>query len=230
MGEHGTTKTTFALRFPDPGVLDLDQNLDGPDGWLRRQKLKVSYEYVQPLLNAAGKPLENDRILRDAVMDGLDELVKSPKVRTIIVDSATKLGEILVFWRLAAEGRELMEISMWQPWRSAFIKLVHRGRNAGKNFILIVHEEPVYAPRPPKSVEAPPKVGVAMSLATKLREQFGFAFTDVWRAVKLGKGGSLKYELRFISDGEASLKNSLGLTEPMEMKWENLAPHLKGRI
>lgn len=230
MGDAGTGKTSLALQFPKPGVLDLDSNLDGPTSYLSRNKLNHDYAYVQPLLDATGRPRPIDRSLRDHIFDGLKELTGSPAVKTIIIDSGTKLSEVLVMWILAVHTSELMDVAYWKPWRAQMLRVIHQGRNAGKHFIWIVHEQPTYGIRTAKSYDPPPKIGVEMSLPTSLPDILGFTFTDVWRAVKLGQGASLRYELRFVSDGEANLKNSLGLTTPIAMDWARLEPLLKGRL
>ena len=230
MGDAGTGKTSLALRFPKPGVLDLDGNLDGPTAYLGRIKAPQDYVYVQPLLDKSGKPLPMDKSVRDRIFDALRELTASPAVRTIIIDSGTKLSECFVMWILAAQNAELMDVAYWKPWRAQMLKVVHEGRNAGKHFVWIIHEQPVYGPRPPKSYDPPPRIGVEMSMPTRLSEQFGFTFTDVWRAVRVGVGRSMRLELRFVSDGEACLKNSLGLVDPIPMDWTKLEPLLKGRL
>ena len=234
MGDYGTTKTSLSLRFPSPGVLDLDGNLDGPAAWVRKQVPGHVFHYVQPLLGANGATVI-DKDVRDRISDGLRELPSSKDIRTIIVSSGTKLSEVLVMGVLARHNAELMEMAFWKPWRAQMLRLIHDGRSAGKHFIWEIHEQPVYGPRPvgrngQPSMEPPPRVGVEMSMPTRLSEVLGFTFTDVWRAVKLGQGASLRYELRFVSDGEANLKNSLGLTTPISMDWGRLEPLLKGRL
>jgi len=235
IGKGGCGKTTLALQFPEPGVLDLDQNLDGPDRFIRQElKGKLSYVYLTPLLDDKGRP-KDDGEIRDAIMEGLEELVDSPKVKTIIIDSITKLSEMLVLWRLKKEGRDVMEISMWQPWRSAIIKLLHKARSSGKHVICSIHEKPVYAPRSGKSIEPAQKIAADISLPTRLADEFPFAFTDVWRAKKVETRESIDYELHCNSDDEAgnsmmSLKNSLGIDHKLSMDWGDLSPFLKGRL
>lgn len=228
-GDHGTGKTSLALCFPEPGVMDLDGNLDGPEAWHRKRGLKLSYVYNQPLLGEDGKAPKSAKGFRDAIFDSLQELIDSPKVRSIVIDSGTKLAESLVWWCMDRSGVDDMSLDLWKPWRSALLKLVHRGRNAGKNFVLLIHEQPKYGIAPRQGMPAP-QIGVNMSMPSKLQEQFGFTFTDVWRAVKSGKGRDVRYGLRFVTDGEANLKNSFGLVDPMPMDWAKLAPCLKGRI
>lgn len=234
MGDYGTTKTSLSLRFPVPGVLDLDGNLDGPAAWVRKTAPNHSFHYVQPLLGAKGETVI-DKDVRDRITDAMRELTTSKEVRTIVVSSGTKLSDVLVMGILAKQQTELMELAFWKPWRAQMLKLIHEGRSAGKHFIWEIHEQPVYGPRATgrdgrPSMEPPPKIGVEMSMPTRLSEVLGFTFTDVWRAVKLGSGRSLRYELRFVSDGEANLKNSLGLVDPIPMDWTKLEPLLKGRL
>lgn len=229
MGDHGTGKTTFLLRWPEPGILDLDGNLDGPEAYLRKQDKSLTYRYVQPLLDDQGRPLESEKALKDAIFDGLSELIADPKVQTIGIDSGTKLAESLVWWAMAAAGKETMDLDMWKPWRSAMLKLVHRGRNAGKHFVLLIHEQPLYGVAARQGQPAP-KIGVTMSMPSKLQEQFGFTFTDVWRVVKIGRGANITFELHTVSDGDTNLKNSMQLPPTMPFDWARLAPLLKGRI
>lgn len=228
VGKHGTGKTSFALQFEKPGVLDLDGNLDGPDAYLRRNKLKVDYTYLTPLVTSGGSVEDKD--MRDATFDGLKELLADKEVKTIVVDSGTKLCEAFILWRLAKDQRDVMEINAWQPWRSAMIKFIHAARSAGKHFIMTIHEKPVYAPRQGKSIEPPQKIGVDLSVPTRLSEELGFIFTDVWRAVIEETRDGFEHKLHFISDGEIYLKNSFGLVEPLPMEWADMAPVLKGRL
>jgi len=235
IGKGGVGKTTLALQFPKPGVLDIDENLDGPDRFIREAlKKPIDYVYVTPLLDDKGRP-KGDGEIRDAITDGLTELVESPKVKTIFLDSITKLSEMLVLWRLNKEGKDVMEISMWQPWRSAIIKLLHKARSSGKHVICSIHEKPVYAPRSGKSIEPAQKIAADISLPTRLADEFPFAFTDVWRAKKVETRDEVDYQLHCQSDDESgnsmmSLKNSLGIDRPLSMDWTDLAPYLKGRL
>lgn len=229
MGDHGTGKTTFALQWPRPGVMDLDGNLDGPESYLRKRVKDLSYEYVQPLLDDKGRPLAADKLIADAIFTGLRELIESPKVGTIVIDSATKLAEALVWWVMGRNGTEDMNLDMWKPWRSKMLSLVHKGRNAGKHFVLLIHEQPLYGIAPRQGVPAP-KIGVTMSMPSKLTEQFGFTFTDVWRATKSGRNDKISHELHFVSDGDCNLKNSFGLVAPLPTDWTKVQPLIKHRL
>lgn len=229
MGDHGTRKTTFLMQWPKPGIMDLDGNLDGPEAFLRKTTKGLSYKYVQPLLDDSGRPLASDKDIRDSIFDGLRELIEDDGVQTIGIDSATKLAESLVWWCMGRTNKEDMELDMWKPWRSAMLKLVHKGRNVGKHFVLLIHEQPLYGVAPRQGLPAP-KIGVTMSMPSKLQEQFGFTFTDVWRIVKSGRNEGLKFEMHFVSDGDCNLKNSFGLVQPLPAEWSKIQPLLKGRL
>lgn len=231
VGDHGSGKTSFALQWPSPGVLDCDQNLDGPERYLRDDcEYKLSMKYVQPLLTASGEPLDDDLAICDAIKNGLRELILDKDIKTVIVDSGTKIGEVLTWWVLKREGGTLMEPGYWKPWRQEILRLVHWGRNCGKHFIWIAHTQPKYGTRPKNSYDKAPQVGVELNMPTNLSDQFGFTFTDVWRAVVVGQAPHVEYELHPTSDGEITLKNSLGLTEAIALDFDVVKKLAKGRL
>src|SRR5437667_7387442 len=59
MGPPGSRKTTLGLQFPDVHVLDCDNNLDGPERWLRSNgHATLSYTHDSIRYDDEGKPLE----------------------------------------------------------------------------------------------------------------------------------------------------------------------------
>jgi hypothetical protein len=122
-----------------------------------------------------------------------------------------------------------MNRNLWQPFRSELLKLVHIARNAGKHFIMTCHEEKVYNAKGEV-------IGADLSIPSRLANYFGFQFTDIWRTKILQDStGKWCYQLRFVNDGEASLKNSFGLTAPISVGdkqdvWPKLEPSIKARL
>src|SRR5438552_15536860 len=94
-GPPGSGKTSHACQFPGVYVADLDMNLAGPLRWLKEhnKSLPVGYDIIDR--DESGKEVApNMRYTRLAKC--LQDAVVNPEVKTIVVDSATKLSDYMI--------------------------------------------------------------------------------------------------------------------------------------
>src|SRR5512146_912517 len=95
IGPPGGGKTTFALQFPKPYLVNCDQNLDGPDRYLKTKHSEFAFGYDDVAFDDNGSPVAPP--LRWARMRSKTrEAGKNPEVGTIIVDSLTHADEYLL--------------------------------------------------------------------------------------------------------------------------------------
>jgi len=210
------------MRFDKPGFIDYDQNLDGPTRFLvEDRKFIPNFAYIAPLVDDNGTLLEDNGQIFDRSVEAIKFMAKDPEVHSIIMDSATKMSEAIVLWVLKKNIKEQMDRNLWQPFRTAFLKQIALARNSGKHFIFTCHEEKTYNAKGEV-------IGATFSIPSRLTDYFGFQFTDVWRTKAIrGTDGKTKYVLRCQPDGEAPLKNSMGMPAEIDLDWAKIAPLLR---
>lgn len=169
-------KTNVAMNFPDPYFLDADDKLanaaarhPGKRFWydcpLRRDgktsiPLPEQWGYVSECINAA---------------------IKVPEIRTIVLDSATALSDMLIAHilkfgtKLTIAGQPSMEMQHWGPFAAIWKKLIMGIRASGKMLVLISHER-VIEDQLNGSKSIGPLIGGS------LKDNLGSMFTDVWHA------------------------------------------------
>lgn len=198
LGPPGGGKTTFALSFPSPYIIDCDQNLDGPQLCLTKRNKDFTYHYDTPAEETI--PMHERW---EKVMGFLRDAIKSPDVKTIIIDSLTHLDEYLLRHVMNKQGQKEMRIQDWIPFRSELAKLIMLSRSSSKTVILTAHEQ--------KSTN---KEGHVIKLDPAIRSRisdfFGSFFTDIYRCYSTIIGGKEKFYLQTFGDGISDLKNSLG--------------------
>lgn len=237
IGAPGTRKTTLALRFPKPYILNCDQNLDGPETYLRsaeKAPLDYAYDDVQLLDNGQQCPPE---VCCDRLISLLDKARTEPAIKTIVVDSLTWVNEFVVQKILKQQSRQQMQIPDWGTFRSVFGGILFtKLRTSGKTSICIVHEKPVYTPNP-KNPMLQDVLKYDNTVQGQVGDALGAFFTDVWRCearvAAFGKNES--WIVVDKTEKSPDLKNSFGLPNK-EIKvndnndWNNLWKHLEGKV
>lgn len=148
IGSPGSGKTTFALQLPKVGVIDCDDNLGGSVRYLRSINKLQDFKYDTPLRDANDKPIVREQQFTQ-LCKILDEMVASPDVETIVIDSLSSLVEMLFAHVLMQMKRPIspdfkvadkkFEYEDWAAFGNILRKLIFQLKSCGKRFGLTAH-------------------------------------------------------------------------------------------
>jgi hypothetical protein len=219
IGPPGGGKTTLTLQFPSPYIIDCDLNLGGPDKYLRSKDSTIAYFYDCVPLSETGEdvPLHArwPRLLKF-----LDDGLRAPMIKTLIVDSLTHVNEYLIAYILHKAKKDEMRIQDWIPFRAELIKLIMLARSR-KTCIMTCHEACVVD-------DKGALVKYAVSVSSKITDYFGSFFTDVWRCTaSLPVGGKPQpFQLHTQPTSRSDLKNSCLMPPTIDANWETISKYL----
>lgn len=153
LGRPGSAKTTLALQFPKPFVLDCDQNMKGPVRYLAARLGKMPwFKHDTPLTDKTGAPTSRQTRM-DRVKELLEEAVADPEIETIIIDSLTTLVDF-IFDKIRAtatgtnapkfgDGKktqdEPLRIQDWGVFANVLKQLIFWLKASGKRIVFIGH-------------------------------------------------------------------------------------------
>lgn len=207
-------KTTFALNFPEPYILDCDNNLAGALRYHEARGGRPKFWFDNPAT-------EPDPAKRwSFCMKALDTAVKDPRPKTIYINGLTMMGQYLEAHILANSnkgsggmndlviaGEKVMNMSQWGPFKNLMSKLVMTAKCSGKLFIMDCHETT-------ETNETGAVLAYRPLLSGSLRHNIAGFFTDVWRCeASTGPKGPV-YEVRFQPKNLMQIGNSLDIKEP----------------
>jgi hypothetical protein len=219
LGRPGSGKTTLALQFPKPFVLDCDQNMKGPARYLAAKFGKLpSFKYDSPLTDKTGAPTSRQTRMNRA-QELLNEAIADPEIETIIIDSLTTLIDF-VFDKIRATATgtnapkfgdgvktqdEPLRIQDWGVFASIMKQLIFGLKASGKRVVFIghiTHDKDEVTKMILNFIACPGQVGDIIS----------GLFEEVWQTeVKsTGADASLKadYKVRTVGDARSE---ALGL-------------------
>lgn len=231
VGPPGAGKTVLCLQFPGVYIIDCDQNLDGPERFLRSErKLDLDYRYDTVATDDEGKPVEAFDCF-DRIMMLLSKAKAEPTIQTVVVDSLTLINEYIIRKILKEKNSSEMEARHWQPFKTkCYELLVGRLRSLGKDCIVTAHETNIER-TDPKNVMQKVLVERRPYIQGGINEQLGGLFTDIWRMdAQPAPGGRVEFTLATQRTTYDELKNSIGL--PAEIKnptYQQLKPYLEGK-
>jgi len=224
IGPPGGGKTTLSMLFPKLGVIDCDQNLDGPERHVRKLHPDLSYKYDHVRLKN-GKPVKIEDCA-DRAFDIMDEMAKDDDIGTVFLDGLSYINEFAMAKTMKLQGRiDEMQRQDWIPFRRYILKFLVTLRAVDKTTIMSCHEEIVM--KDLKGVATIMKYRPALS--SKLTDYLGGFFTDIWRcqSVLPLAGKPRPYRIQVMGDGLSDLKNSVGFPkEYMNVTREELGPYL----
>ena len=199
VGEPKVGKTRVLAAFPTPWILDLDKNLGS----------------VIPLLH--GKELYYDRVDIDendkpvAVVDQwkratdlIETAIKDPRVKTIGIDSLTRLGEFIEAHIIARLKQmhvklrpdtvdEQIRLADYDTYATFLLRMVALCRASGKYVVWTAHQRII-------EEELTKEVRMRFAIAGKLKDTLGGYFTDVW---------GMKAETKTIMEGSKAVEKTL---------------------
>lgn len=212
IGTPKSGKTCFAMNFPDPYILDCDNNLAGALRYHKHKDNPFPYFFDNP-----NEVKESDRWT--FCMTSLIEAVKSPDVKTIIVDGLSLLGFYLEKHILANSskgtggmndlviaGEKVMNMSQWGPFKNLLSQLVMTCKASGKLFVMTCHEQADLNDK--GSV-----IGYTPLISGSLRNNIAGYFTDVWRLETENTSKGFAYSVRFAPRSLMQIGNSLSMKE-----------------
>lgn len=242
IGDPGSRKTTFALQFPEPYVLDCDHNLDGPSKAVRQFYNKdLSFAYDDARADDKSVALDiaecYDRVLDLILRFGNSAYPDYSKPKTFILDSLSHVNEFIIRKVLKLKSKSSMEIQNWTDFASAaytiLVARLDRVTASGKTVVCTAHLEKVSQPDP-TNIMLKKVVEINPLFSGRVGDSIGAFFTDVWLLRKVPAPAG-KVELKLVTDCDpkcSHLKNSVGLPAEVDVSqgFKVLEPFLKGRI
>lgn len=212
-GPSGSGKTTKAVQFPKPALFNFDNNLKG------LSKLpKETIENLKIINPRAG--IKDEELKSPAVFDNfvrqLSVVCADESVRTIIIDSASRVSEYLKDKILNSDSPSAqMSQPDWGTFGRYWTWLGEHLIKAGeldKNVIFIFHEQFI-------KDELSGAIDIRLMVEGKTSTSFNMFFSDVWRTtVKQGKD-ALEYAVRTTPGVNFEAKCSLAGV-PKEFLWD----------
>ncbi len=223
-------KTCFATCFPDPWILDCDNNLAGAIRYHKEMgKPLTTFWYDDPQLIEAEDGTTSPRLDKDRwnfSVKAIADAIKSPEPKTIIVDGLSLLAMYLEQHILANSqqgngmkdliiaGEKVMNQSHWNPFKSMMMRFVMACRSAGKPFIMTCHETT-------ETNDDGNVIAYRPLISGQLRGNLAGLFTDCWRCetsvvpanAKTHPLG-VKYAVRFQPRSMMQIGNSLSIKTP----------------
>lgn len=210
-GPPKTSKTFLSMLFPNPYIADCDNNLSGATRLLR--KLYPDKEYKYDTINIIEGPDNTwtERPLHERweyLIECCIKALADPWTKTIVLDGAasiaTYLEDFIVSKKPDSKDAK-MTISDWGPFRNLLSKLITKLRGTGRYLIMTSHEE--YA-----KDEQSGRIITRTNIPSKLADNFGGFFSDVWRTEVDDVAGAPVFRLRFAPTSFIpAIGNSLGL-------------------
>lgn len=227
-------KTVFAMNFPDPYILDCDNNLAGALRYHKHSEKPFPFWFDNP--NDEPDPAKRWTYC----MKALEEAVKVPEIKTIYINGLSLLGYYLEQHILANSGKggggmndlviageKVMNMSQWGPFKNLMQKLVMASKSCGKLFIMDCHEHVELS-------ESGATIGYKPLISGSLRNNIAGFFTDVWRAETSTTPKGADYSIRFQPKSLMQIGNSMNIKVPSmnttdktrAQVWAELSKHL----
>lgn len=211
-------KTSLALSFPKPAILDCDRNLGGA---IKRGV--DNFVYVDPHLNAnTEKLLDNDKPFERSLkwrncMRFMKLAITSPDVETIVIDGLSFINMFLQDYiiyntkedargKLYIAGEQVMAEAYWIPFFNYMTRFITQACSCPKYLIVTCHEEIVMNSNNQVIAYRP-------QISGRLRNSLAGLFTDVWRCMSSVQGKKVKYTVRTSPQNLHQIGNSLNLPD-----------------
>lgn len=220
-------KTNVAMQFPRPYFLDADDKL------LNAVMLNKGKEFyydcpLRHVLNGVTTGVFPERRWQYSI-DCIKAACASPDIDTVVIDSITSLGTILMQHilqfpstakvALTVGGEKVMDMSMWGPYRDLWTRLIMFVRGSGKMAVFCAHEVT-------DKDEITGAMSYRPSFQGQLKDTGAGLFTDVWctetkQIMQDGKPAT-EYLIRTQPTSMRALGNSLKLPATFKFDWQTI--------
>jgi len=210
IGEPKSGKTTLAMSFPKPYIMDLDKNLSGA---LRHHGDKMG-EFWFDDVDDVEKPEKK----WSEACNRIVEACKTEGPETIIIDGLTIMAEYLQYHILAntakdsnkgkliIAGEECMQMNHWTPFQNLMKRLVMTCKASGKKLVFICHEQTIES-------DSGAIKGYRPMIQGSLKHNLAGFFTDVWRCEAGVKAQKPYWAVRFAPKNMMQIGNSLQIKD-----------------
>ncbi len=238
-GAPGGGKTNLCFDFPDPWIIDADQNLK--NAVERHPGKKFFYDCPEYDVDAQGKVTrryeEHERWSRMEAL--IKENAPKPEVKTIVADGVGRICDYLKAHLVHVGGQaekvisvggiKVMNQSLWQPYADLLKRFVFLCRSYGKPFVLTTHltvdENELTQVKEQKVL-----------IQGALKADFPRLFTDFWACeavpsndAKYKDSKGVRYFVRTVPTYRITLKQSCDLPaefEPKDKCWQDVLAKL----
>lgn len=237
VGDPGTRKTSLALQFPKPYVLDVDDNLTGPIRhfgsdlpFLWDSAHVVSEDWKVPGTNT--KYQEGDKLKPEHqflwAVKCLNDAASSEEVETIILDSITAFVDIMIAEVKRQQGRSQdseMRIQDWGKFAYLVKHVVMTLKSGPKTTVVTLHNLI-------DKDEADGRYKTFLSVPGQSKNTLGAFFNHVW-ALYVKQGGppnkrTYEHRVRTMPNGDTDHRGvKPGSALPTTMSWEEAAQHVR---
>ena len=231
IGPAGSGKTTTALQFPAPFLINVDNNLAGPKNFFLRNKLPLTgirYESVfekhekqaDGTTKAVPVPIAAQC---NRLFDLLKLAVDDPAIKTVILDSTTSLQPIIEAYINSKRGKQpgtKFSFDEWYDFAYFYTDLLGKLRVCGKNVIIIAHEQV-------EKSDMDSVLRYVLAIPGQMGDKIPMLVTDVWRtSVELKLAGQQQVPVYFIHTVQdarrPNIKTSLNLPSKLEVNQANI--------
>ena len=215
LGPPKSGKTNAAMCFPSPYFADCDNNLSSA---VSRHSGKDFYYDVINIADDGQTVPEADRYKR--LLECCKQAANDPRIKTIVVDSLTMVGDYIIAYILKENKITQMRIQDYGTFKDLSAKFITWLRSCGKYVIFTGHEK--Y-----DKDEMSGTLLYRINYPGQLADTIGAYFSDVWRCECEQQGQAYKYTVRTMPTPRMSLGNSLGLPTTFELTWDILKQKLE---
>lgn len=213
-GPPGGGKTYKAAHFPKPAIFNFDNNLTG----LKKlpAELRSQIKIINPFKDKDGKDVAGIKVW-DNFIKLLEEVLKDPDIRTIIIDSLSTLINRLIDKIVGSADpatrlqiQHYGDLSRYLKW---FGDDFLSAPDLDKNVIVIAHEVMV-------KDELTQSIQYELNIPGKFASNFDMYFTDCWRSyAKQPTAGDIQYRVRVLPTDRFNAKCTLSNLEA-DFEWD----------
>lgn len=223
IGPAGCGKTTFALQFRKPYLINVDNNLAGPRNYFKRAGISMDgVNYDNVAFDDAGAPIQiKDQYQRFTSL--LSRAVQDANTSTIIIDSTTSMQSVLEAYVVTKRGKPVgtkFTFDEWFDFQYIWSETITKLRGCGKTVIIIGHEQV-------EKGEIDQVLRYVLAIPGKTGDLMPMLVTDVWRmSVELKLVGTQQkgyYSVTTIQDSRRpNIKTSFTLPTSFEASPANV--------
>ena len=208
-GVPSTGKTTIAVQFPKPCLINFDKNT----ACIRKLPKQVQDELliVNPFIDESGVRVKPEKIWGNFTKQ-LEAVVAEPSIKTVIIDSLTLLAAALEDDILGSNNpKTQFKIQDWGTF-GRYLKWLGenliQAQDRDKHIVVIAHESVSVDPDTQRILS------YDLSIGGRMKKGFEMYFSDVWKTfIETSVGKKFGYFIRTKPTNLSTCKCSLNLPE-----------------